>query len=177
MQTTKLNLSKMDISPRMTAGGKAPDPSPPLSPSLEKGAAHSEGTNVHVCVRVRPFNQREKDAKGPYAGKPVIRMSEKKVELLDLDKGKAQPFAFDDVFWSMETPDAQGHPAVVACRTALLQCFLPVDSIVNYARLPNPLKEKKEDENPKNPRYGMCLFVNYFLSREIERKAKQKQRK
>jgi len=47
-----------------------------------------------------------------------------------------------------------------------------VDSIVNYARLPNPLKEKKEDENPKNPR-----FVNYFLSREIERKAKQKQRK
>jgi len=52
-----------------------------------------------------------------------------------------------------------------------------LDNIVNYARLPNPLKEKKEDENPKNSRYGMCLFVNYFLSRKIERKAKQKQRK
>jgi len=39
----------------------------------------SEGTNVHVCVRVRPFNTREKEAKGVHVVTPVIRMTEKKV--------------------------------------------------------------------------------------------------
>jgi len=81
----KLDMSRVPPTPR---GGSGGDPKQdvlttprggPAGDSKQNKDKDSEGINVHVCVRVRPFNTREKEAKEVHAVTPVIRMTEKKV--------------------------------------------------------------------------------------------------
>ena len=51
--------------------------------------------NVIVAVRVRPFNQREKDANS----KLVIAMNENQTTITNLKTNEQKKFAFDYSYW------------------------------------------------------------------------------
>ena len=53
-------------------------------------------TSVEVAVRVRPFNQREKDR----AAKLIVSMANGQTRLHDPESGKPREFAFDKSYWS-----------------------------------------------------------------------------
>ena len=53
-------------------------------------------TSVEVAVRVRPFNQREKDR----GSRLIVAMDRGQTKLTDPDSGKAREFAFDKSYWS-----------------------------------------------------------------------------
>eukprot|EP00288_Rhodomonas_lens_P002224 CAMPEP_0177731524 /NCGR_PEP_ID=MMETSP0484_2-20121128/22603_1 /TAXON_ID=354590 /ORGANISM="Rhodomonas lens, Strain RHODO" /LENGTH=972 /DNA_ID=CAMNT_0019244655 /DNA_START=136 /DNA_END=3050 /DNA_ORIENTATION=- len=65
----------------------------------------SEGESVRVAVRVRPFNQREKDRNA----KLCVRMLDKSTTLVNPEDGKEKTFTFDYSYWShdgqAEQPD------------------------------------------------------------------------
>eukprot|EP00301_Raphidiophrys_heterophryoidea_P008332 c13109_g4_i2.p1 GENE.c13109_g4_i2~~c13109_g4_i2.p1 ORF type:complete len:842 (+),score=251.54 c13109_g4_i2:1705-4230(+) len=59
------------------------------------------GDAVKVAIRVRPFNQREKDLQS----KLVVRMQGQTTFLMNPETGKERPFAFDYSFWSNNAAD------------------------------------------------------------------------
>lgn len=57
--------------------------------------------SVKVAVRVRPFNQREKDGNS----KVCVKMNGPTTTLFDEESGKEKPYTFDYSFWSHDEFD------------------------------------------------------------------------
>lgn len=71
--------------------------------------------SIRVCVRVRPYNQREKDREkvciiGMYKNATIITRPD--TLALPEEKQLRQVFTFDHSFWSMDEPQPHGEPIV-----------------------------------------------------------------
>lgn len=63
--------------------------------------------SVKVAVRVRPFNQREKDL----GAKCCVKMNGPTTAIVDPETGKDRPYTFDYSFWSHDgfVDNAEGY--------------------------------------------------------------------
>jgi hypothetical protein len=97
---------------------------------------------VKVAVRVRPFNQREKDAKS----KLVISMAGNQTVITHPKTNEEKKFAFDFSYWSHDGfKDQGGYFAPDNPKYADQVCFLLVEIVDNLFNLNyqlNSLKEK-----------------------------------
>lgn len=59
-------------------------------------------SSVKVCVRVRPFNQREKDRKA----KCIIQMKGKTTQIMQSGSGKKNTYSFDYSHWTHDPKDS-----------------------------------------------------------------------
>mmetsp|Transcript_23971 Transcript_23971/g.53982 ORF Transcript_23971/g.53982 Transcript_23971/m.53982 type:complete len:1025 (+) Transcript_23971:51-3125(+) len=71
--------------------------------SSTRKAATASASTIKVCVRVRPFNQREKDL--PEGLQSIVQMPSPTQVVVADDRNKPHPFEFDHAFWSLGERD------------------------------------------------------------------------